>query len=126
MSLPFSFHTQIDEENAVLMIVASGDASPEQVIAMYDDVGQQLASLQLEKVLLNATALQLNYSPDKVLEITGKLAELFKQVSLARVINLSDFRNDLIETFAARNQLRIKSFTEPEEAIAWLNMRGTD
>lgn len=98
----------------------SGAANANEILFMYQDVCDQAASNQANMLLLDMTAIELSYPLTELLPLMKKLENVLADFKVARICNVFDFRQDLIENISAKANLQLRNFGEESEALTWL------
>lgn len=115
------FTYQLNSNSGYIELLAKGDAEPSDVITMYADAVTHAKEYTINKILLDARKLRLNFPPIGVVDVLHKLHDVFEDIYLARVISEQDMRNGLIESYSEQRSLKIKNFESLELAIDWLH-----
>ena len=119
----FSYSLEVHQNSAYIRVIAHGCGSTEDINKMYQTIDNSAKLVGINKLLLNVTELTLDYSGSDVVKILKVIKQLFGHWHIARVINPADFKNDLIEAFAQKHALNIKSFLSEDEAQDWLSQQ---
>ncbi|MFC0118589.1 hypothetical protein [Pseudoalteromonas xiamenensis] len=118
---PFFYTTEFEKESLLLRAKATGHGKAEEVKQMFDVLTLIAKENNLTKLLINVEELTLDYSSEKMIDILYHIEQQHLDISIARIINQNEFKNDLIELFAEKHNLKIKNFTCEAPAIEWLN-----
>ncbi|CAH9049441.1 hypothetical protein PSECIP111951_01346 [Pseudoalteromonas holothuriae] len=117
---PFSYSLDIYHTLGYIHVVAKGCGSKDDIANMYQTIKKTADTTKLNKLLLNVTELTLGYSGSDVLKVLNVIKQLFSHMYIARVVDPADFKSDLIETFAQKHTMNIKSFFNENVAYDWL------
>ncbi|WP_448565371.1 hypothetical protein [Thalassotalea ganghwensis] len=109
-----------ENQQNYVYVCASGKATPSCIIDMYDNVTQYANTLNINKLLISFTELELCYSGSEVLRVMKKIAPLLSQFTIARIVALDCYKNDLIEAISTQKSLPVKNFENEAAAIDWL------
>ncbi|BBN82481.1 hypothetical protein PA25_24660 [Pseudoalteromonas sp. A25] len=116
----FSYSVDIYHNLGYILVVAQGCGSKSDIKNMYQTIGKAAKIAKIDKLILNGTQLTLDYSGSDVIKVLKMIARLFNHFYIARVITPADFKSDLIDVFAQRHALNIKSFFNEHDAYEWL------
>ncbi|MBD1581152.1 hypothetical protein [Pseudoalteromonas sp. S16_S37] len=119
-SEPFSYSLDIFHHLGYMMVIAQGRGSKNDITNMYQTIEKTSKTAKINKLMLNVTELTLDYSGSDVVKVLKLITELFNHFYIARIVNPADFKSDLIEVFAQKHALNIKSFFSEDEAYDWL------
>ncbi|NOU51415.1 hypothetical protein HG263_12835 [Pseudoalteromonas sp. JBTF-M23] len=117
---PFSYSLDIFHHLGYMMVIAQGQGSKSEITNMYQTIEKTAKIAKVNKLMLNVTELTLNYSGSDVVKVLKLISRLFNHFYIARIVTPADFKSDLIEVFAQKHALNIKSFFCENEAYDWL------
>ncbi|GGO64323.1 hypothetical protein [Bowmanella pacifica] len=121
MTGPFQFTCHYDPAVSVIRLMAKGAALPDDIHQIYQQALVTAEQNHCNKVLLDVTNLHLNYDSSQVMQVFESLDPIIRQMQIARLVPLSEFKHDLIEEFAEKRGYALKNFSNLEQALAWLN-----
>lgn len=119
MSTPFEY--QVDQQSEqYIKVSAQGSAGMNEIIFMYQDLCSVAAENGYNKLFIDVTDLVLDFPMTDFVPLMNQLTELLADYKVARLCNVFEFRQDLIENVSGKANLDLKNFTEQSEALAWL------
>lgn len=119
MSTPFEYKV-CQQADQYVRVQPSGAAGVKDILSMYQDVCDLAISKKSDKLLLDTTAMKLDYPMTELLPLMKKLEQLLVDFKVARVCNVFEFRQDLIENISAKANLDLRNFADESEALVWL------
>lgn len=120
----FSYSISLGVNPMCLKVVAKGFGKPDDVLAMYEDIRQHIKQDNLSNLLLDVKSLTLSYSGSDVVRVLHSLETTLRALNVARIVDLSDYKSDLIELFASDHNISLKSFISEQDALAWLRAQS--
>lgn len=119
MSTVFAY--EICQQNqGHLQVSLSGVAGVRDILSMYDDVCLRAKEQQIDKILVDVTGCKLDYPMTQFVPLMKQLARILAPFRVARVCNVFEFRQDLIENISNKSSVMLKNFTCEQQAINWL------
>ncbi|WP_416308521.1 hypothetical protein [Neptunicella sp. SCSIO 80796] len=109
-----------DAEHQTVRVIGIGDGQPGDIIPMYQDAKQLAIKHSTKSILLDLSEFTISYSIENVVRITKELAQLMEGYKIARLVNYSEFRHDLIEQVSEELPFSLKNFLNVDEALEWL------
>lgn len=119
MSAPFEYKVCPQIDNYV-KVLPSGAAGSQDILAMYQDICDLADSNKSDKLLLDMTTIELAYPMTELLPLMKRLEELLASFKVARICNVFEFRQDLIENISVKANLELRNFADETSALAWL------
>lgn len=119
MSTPFEYKV-CQQAEGYLAVDLIGDAGTNEIVFMYQDVCDVAQSNEFDKILVNAKKLNLDFSMTEFVPLMKQLSPLLSQFKIARLCNVFEFRQDLIENVSLKENIALKNFKEESEAVIWL------
>lgn len=116
--------TQYDEAQGLVQAVFRGKALPEDVVAAYQSIEEVANRHQCDKLLVDVRQLDLDYDGAAIMAIMHSLKRMLSQFRIARVVNMAQYKQDLIEGIAASAGYRLKNFSDEQDARTWLTGQG--
>ena len=90
------------------------------ILVMYRDICDLAESHRANKLLFDMTEIQLDYPMTELLPLMKKLEAVLANFKVARICNVFEFRQDLIENISAKANLQLRNFPDETEALTWL------
>ncbi|MDF2177849.1 hypothetical protein P2G88_06260 [Aliiglaciecola sp. CAU 1673] len=100
--------------------VFKGLARPEDIVSAYHSLQELADQHHCNKLLVDGTGLELDYDSAALMAVMHSLKRLFSKFRIARVVKLSQYKQDLIEGIATSAGHHLKNFAHEKEAIDWL------
>ena len=119
MTTSLSYQISYSEQH-IIKVTAKGLADVTQMENMYQDVLSQAKDNSCENILFDATAMVSNYPLTEFLPLVNRLKPRLTGFKLARLCDIYEHRQDLIETVGNKENLTIKNFAAEAEATNWL------
>lgn len=119
MSTQFEYKVCQQAEQYV-KVQPSGAAGVKDILFMYQDVCDLAESSKANRLLLDMTAIELSYPLTDLLPLMKRLEQVLAGFKVARICNVFEFRQDLIENISAKANLQLRNFGEESEALTWL------
>lgn len=119
MSTQFNYQVAPQAEQYV-KISANGSAGKNEILAMYRDVCAVAIDNGCKRLFVDATQITLDFPMTEFVPIMKELTGMLASFKVARLCNVFEFRQDLIENVSGKSNLELKNFTTNEEALAWL------
>lgn len=119
MSTLFEYKVCPQVDNYV-KVLPSGAAGSKDILSMYQDICTLAESKKSDKLLLDMTAIELTYPMTELLPLMKNLEDLLARFKIARICNVFEFRQDLIENISAKANLELRNFADETAALAWL------
>ena len=119
MSTPFEYKV-CQQAEGYIKVELQGNAGTNEIVFMYQDVCDVAESNQFNRLLIDATGVTLDFPMTEFVPLMKKLSFMLEGFKVARLCNVFEFRQDLIENVSAKAEVILKNFTEEAEAIDWL------
>ena len=119
MTTSLNYQISYSDEH-IVKVTANGFADVQQMENMYQDVLAQAKTLACDNILFDASAMVANYPLTEFLPLMHRLKEHLQGFKLARLCNIYEHRQDLIESVGTKQNLTIKNFDIEDEATSWL------
>ena len=112
---------QFSAAGGYVEMTSSGPATPDLVKQMYQQAAQLAKIHGVQKILVNVRHIHLTYDVDALYAVVDYLANIMGDFKIARLINLDEFKQDLIEDLAKEKRLHLRNFEHRDDAVNWLN-----
>ncbi|MBC3766953.1 hypothetical protein [Neptunicella marina] len=110
-----------DKQRKLVSVTAVGEGTPETIVPMYQKA-RELAELHnANKVMVDLVGLSLDYDSEHIIDIIYRLIPVVKGLQVARIVDDTNFRQDLIEQLADSHQIHLKNFNNVEDALNWFS-----
>lgn len=119
MSTQFEYKV-CQQAEQYIKVQPSGSAGVKEILFMYQDACDLAESSKANKLLLDMTAIELSYPLTELLPLMKRLEDMLADFKVARICNVFEFRQDLIENISAKANLQLRNFGEEAEALTWL------
>ena len=119
MSTQFDYQVN-QQADDYIRVSLSGVAGVKEIIFMYQDVCDVAGENQFNKLLIDATDVKMEFAMTEFVPMMKKLSVLLADFKVARLCNVFEFRQDLIESVSVKSNIVLKNFTAESEAIDWL------
>ena len=119
MTSSLSYQVSYSEQH-IVKVTAKGSADVKQMENMYQDVLQQAKSFSCDNILFDASAIVANYPLTEFLPLMHRLKAHLQGYKLARLCDIYEHRQDLIESVGNKENLTIKNFDVEDDATTWL------
>lgn len=119
MSTQFEYKV-CESQDQYVKVLPSGPAGVNDILYMYQDICDQAKTSQANKLLFDMTAMELDYPMTELLPLMKKLEGLLSNFKVARICNVFEFRQDLIENISAKANIQLRNFGDESEALTWL------
>ncbi|MEW6992541.1 hypothetical protein AADZ91_17890 [Colwelliaceae bacterium 6441] len=120
MTNPLNYQISLFTEENYFHVQVTGDATPEAIIKMYNDLTLFGKAHNIANILVNISSVLLTYSSSEILKSMQKLQPILFGFKIARVVCMSNFKNDLIEAISEDKLMNVKNFDNNEMALDWL------
>lgn len=119
--MPTQFEYKVCQQaDQYVKVLPTGPAGVQDILYMYQEVCDLAKSNKADKLLLDTTAMELDYPMTELLPLMKRLETILVNFKVARVCNVFEFRQDLIENISAKANLKLRNFSEEAEALDWL------
>lgn len=119
MTTSLSYQISYSDQH-IVKVTAKGLADVTQMENMYQDVLSQAKGYACENILLDASAMVSNYPLTEFLPLMHRLKSHLQGIKLARLCDVYEHRQDLIESVGTKENLTIKNFSMEDDAKTWL------
>lgn len=110
-----------DKQRELVTVTANGEGTPDSIVPMYQKARDLALKNNSNKVLLNLIGFSLNYDVEYIIDIIYKLIPVVNGLKVARVVDDSNFRQDLIEQLADSHKINLKNFDNMDDALCWFS-----
>ena len=117
MSTQFHVEQQFEQ---YLKLSAHGSAGKSEILTMYQEACSAALNNSCFKLVVDVKNLTLDFPMTEFVPIMNQLTGMLANFKVARLCNVFEFRQDLIENVSGKSNLNLKNFSEHEEALAWL------
>lgn len=119
MSTQFNYHFDQQFEQ-YLKLSAQGSAGKNEILTMYKEACAIALNNSCFKLLVDVQNVTLDFPMTEFVPIMNQLTGMLANFKVARLCNVFEFRQDLIENVSGKSNLNLKNFSEDKEALAWL------
>lgn len=112
--------THSEDIGDYLHFTIEGEAEIEHIENLYDAILMHAKQRKNFNVLVDATNAEYVYPLEKFVPMVNRLAEKLKHLRIARLCQVDDFRQDLIEAMSIKQNINLRNFPDQMQALRWL------
>ena len=121
-----SYALAIEKEGDVLRVTATGQRSLKTVLAMSSDIFAACAEKKIMKVLLDVRALEGRLPTMDTFDLVDRHFPKIRDrrvITHSAIVDLKEFESGykFLEDLAVNRGFNLRIFSDPEDAIAWLD-----